>query len=412
MKVMLMHYAYPPSMGGVEILLQEQAHILANLRYDVTVLTGSGEDDNPEVKVIAEPKLMSVLQQDPALQKRFVAEGVIDETFLKLSDDIRAILEKHVADQDTVIVHNMATLIHNLPFLKALKAYVADHPEQNIIIWAHDQTFVDEGRIKYDKEGVNLSPEQKDLLLSPIQGVRYVTISRTFRSLFSQIMGIPEKSIVVIPNGINLKRFYALDDESWKVIKQGKMFSAYPLLFSPVNILQRKNVLYCLDIVAALKKSYPNLMYVVTGKPSIHRSIDNHYEELIAKITEHQLEDHVLFLKEKLTGSVSHSLIKALYSLADAVLYFSKQENFGLPILESLLFKTPIFTSHLAVFKEIGEDYLTYIDYTTTSPATVAQLIHERIERDTVGILHAKIRKDYNLERITETLVVPLLTKK
>lgn len=409
-KIALLHYAYPPSMGGAELLTQEQANVLSHLGYDVLVLTGNGEEANEQIRFVVEERLQSILQQDRALQERFVGQGIIDEEFVAISSEVRAILDEYLADRDVIIVHNMATLIHNLPFLKAFKEFVKDRPEKRVIIWAHDQTYIDDQAIKYDKEGVNLSEEQKALLLTPIPGAVYVTISETFARLFSQIMGIPFEKLQIIPNGINLKRFFTIDDAAWELLKSEQILEAYPLIFSPVNILQRKNLLYGLEIIAELKKTYPNVKYVITGKPSVHRSIKDHFEKLQEKIAELKLQGNVIFLKEKLSGTVPHTLVNAFYSLSDAVFYFSKQENFGLPILESMLLKTPIFVSDLPVFHEIAGDLITYIDYKSVTPDKAAELIVLQLTQDKEGKLHTKVREDYDLETVVTKRLIPLFS--
>ena len=47
-KIALLHYAYPPNIGGVEILIREHAKILSEMGYQVSVITGDGEEKNPK----------------------------------------------------------------------------------------------------------------------------------------------------------------------------------------------------------------------------------------------------------------------------------------------------------------------------------------------------------------------------
>ncbi len=409
-KIALLHYSYPPSMGGVEILMQEQAHALASLGHDVRVLSGSGEESVAAVSLRVYPRLQSVMAQDKELQERFVSQGVVDDAFYNLASEIKAILDHELADREVIIVHNMLTLIHNLPFIHAFKTYRDEHPEKRVIVWAHDQTFIDQEKIITKKEGVSLNEMETALLMTPVSGATYVAISENFGKLFSEIMQIPFSEIKIIPNGINIQRFFQLDAAIWKVMLKEQLLQSYPLIFSPVNILQRKNLLYSLDVIAALKKDFPTIKYVITGKPSVHRSIGDHYEDLQKKIKTLQLEDTVVLLNEKVPGVIEHPTVRAFYTISDAVFYFSKSENSGLPLLESMLLKTPVFASNLDVFKEFGGDSMPYIDYVTVSPQEAADRIKSSLECDTKGLLHAKVRTEYNLQELIEKELIPLLT--
>lgn len=408
-KIALLHYSYPPSMGGVEILMQDQAHILADFGYDVLVLTGSGHEGDDRIRLVVEDTLRSVLQQNPSLQKKIVTEGIMDEEFSTLARQIYQMLDTTLADRDVIIVHNMTTLVHNLPFLFAFKEYVSLHPEKKVLLWVHDQIYINEEKVQYEKEGVALSKEAKNLLLTPIPDATYVVISETFAALFAQVMDIAKEKLHVIPNGIDIKKFFSFEQPLWELLQTKKILDAYPLFFSPVNILQRKNLLYTLDVIVHLKKQYPTLRYVVTGKPSIHRSIDDYYEQIHKKIAELDLVDHVVFLSEFLPGGISTNGVHSLYLFADAVLYLSKSENFGLPILEATLLKTPIFVSDLKVFHEIGKDYLEYIDTKTVSPSEAARMVQDYIEKTKLFAFRQEVKETYTLRTIVQKKLVPLL---
>lgn len=407
-KIALLHYSYPPSMGGVEGLMQEQAHILADFGYDVMVLTGSGNESDDRITLVVEEKLRSVLQQNPSLQEKIVTEGIMDEEFSTLARQIYQMLDTTLADRDVIIVHNMTTLVHNLPFLFAFKEYVSLHPEKKVLLWVHDQTYINEEEIQYEKEGVALSAKEKELLLTPIPNATYIVISETFGKLFSEVMDIPKEHLHVIPNGINMQKFFGFEQPLWNIMQSKRVFNAFPLLFSPVNILQRKNLLYTIEIIGELRRYYPNIAYVVTGKPSIHRSIHDYYDQLHKKIHALDLENHVLFLGELLPGGVSSNAVRDLYTFSDAVLYFSKSENFGLPILEATLLKTPIFVSDLKVFHEIGKEYLDYIDTETVTPSSAAKLIQTFLEKDTLAAFQKEVKQKYSLETIVKEKLLPL----
>ncbi len=408
-KIALLHYAYPPNIGGVEMLLSEQADILSKTGYDILVLTGSGKSENPKIKLIEVPILQSILKINPQLQQRIVEQGILDEDFRKLAAEIEKLLDDILSDREIIIVHNMLTLVHNLPFIQAFKNFVAKNPQKKIIVWAHDQTFINEEKILKEKEGVNLNQEEKELLLSPVKEANYVVISETFKRLFIQVMNLTADQVTVIADGINMKEFLEIEDSIWNVVQKRNLLQCFPVILSPVNVLPRKNIESCLDIIWALKKHYPRICYIVSGRPSQHRKTEEYLEMLKKKIADLVLSDNVIFLSDYFDRSLNPSEIHDLYDLSDAVLYLSKSENFGLPILEASLSKTPIFLSDLSVFHEIGGDNLIYI-----SPARktedVAEQIRRYFEDSKIVKMNRQVRAKYNLETIIKDKLIPMLT--
>jgi glycosyltransferase involved in cell wall biosynthesis len=81
---------------------------------------------------------------------------------------------------------------------------------------------------------------------------------------------------------------------------------------------------------------------LVTAADDPHQRAGTEYlAELVAKRRELGLEEHALFLSE--LGEVNAADTDAFYRLADAVIFPSEQEGFGLPVLEAALHRTPIF---------------------------------------------------------------------
>lgn len=410
-KIALLHYAYPPNIGGVEILLSEQALILAEHGYDVCVVTGEGRETDRRIKIHQIKELQSILRFNPNLQKKIVEEGILDREFDDLAAIIKSRLDEVLADCNIIIVHNMLTLIHNLPFIKAFKEYVRSNPGKKIIVWVHDQTFIDGEKILDRKDGVNLSSGLKALLKEPLARATYVVISETFKELLIQVMDLSKNRVELIPNGINIKRFMEIDDSIWNICKTKKLLSKFPLILAPVNLLPRKNLEYGLEIASFLKKSYPDLCLIISGKASVHRETDSYLSLLKKNVRELELANNVVFLADYFDRSLVESELHDLYDLADLVFYFSKSENFGLPILESYLAKTPAFISSLPVFHEIEEKDLNFIDIASTKPETSASLIQRYLETDRTILMNKLVRQKYNLEIIIETRLLPLFEK-
>ena len=405
-KVAIIHFAYYPNIGGVEKLIQDHAHILASLGYGVKVLTGDGAEQAENIEVVNIDELKSVLSFAPELQAKILDQGKIDEDFYKLSDLIYSKIEKSLADCQTVIVHNMMTVYRNLPFTFAFKKYIAAHPEKKIIVWVHDHMYIKNDRIiRAEKK---TSDFEEELITTPIANVNYVVISETFRKSLVKVLPIEEKNSRVIPNGINIKSFLEIDDSIWKISRDLGLLTRFPLILAPVNLLERKNIEYSLEIVAALKKNYPEVGFIISGQTSKHRNTQEYSERIDGLIRNLGIEDNVFFISKIISRSLLNSEIRDLYNLADLIFYFSASENFGIPILEAGATRTPIFTSDIEIFKEIGKSNINIVDPKTPAGET-ASTIDGFIKSSQNVRLFRDVKENYDLEVIIKNNLVPIL---
>ncbi len=408
-KIGLLHYAYPPNIGGVEMLIREHAKILSEMDYEISVISGNGEEKNPKINFVRIEEIQSIIRFNPQLYEKIVEKGIIDNDFYSLAQNIKNKIEPYLDNLDVVIVHNMMTLIHNLPFIYFLKDYIKKNSTKKFFFWTHDQTYINGETILKEKEGVNLNPEEKKLLMEPVEKASYIAISETFKELLCQVMPIPKNKVQVISNGIDLKKFLEIDESIWRIVNEKQLLYNFPLIFSPVNILYRKSLDYCLDIVFFLKKHYPDIKYIISGQTSAHRKNLGYYETLLKKITQLKLKDNVIFLKDYLNRFLENSEIHDLYDLSDLVFFFSKSENFGLPLLEAALTNTPAFVSNLKVFKEIGGNNLLSVDINKQTAEQTASFIKNFLETDKIIQLKKSAKQKYNLETIIKEKLLPLI---
>lgn len=410
-KIALMHFAYPPNIGGVESMIKEHAQILTALGYNITVITGSGEEKDARIKLVVIPELQSVMNFNPFLQEKILKQGLIDNDFYKLAESIEIDLEKALSGIDTVIVHNMITIVRNLPFISAFKNYVKKYPNKKYFSWTHDHSYINEFKIK-DVDKIANSKFEKDILTTPIKNLTYILISESFREPFIKLMGLSDANTVVIPNGIDIRHFLEIDDIIWEIIEKYGLIKSFPLILSPVNIMDRKNLLYCVEIIHYLKKTYPHIKYVITGQPSKHHSTEAYFENLKTTISQFGLKENVLFFNDFLSRALARTEVHDLYQISDMVFFLSKSENFGLPLLESALTKTPILVSDLKVFREIGGELIRYIDYRNVKSEQTAEIVKDFLEQSSRVKLNFRSRTEYDLKTILKDKFVPLVEKK
>ena len=118
-------------------------------------------------------------------------------------------------------------------------------------------------------------------------------------------------------------------------------------LLSVGTIERRKNLALA---VRALRR-VPRAALVVVGKPTAY------LREVEAAAAEAGVADRVLRLER-----VGMEELAALYRLARALVYCSRYEGFGIPIIEALFSGTPVVTTRGGCFEEAGGPGSAYVD--------------------------------------------------
>ena len=141
-RVGLLHYTSPPTIGGVETILYEQATRLAERGHPVTVLTGRGGPFPPAagIKLVIIPELDSKYPEVSAIRDG-LDRGHVPPGFTPLQATIERRLEPALTELDSLIVHNALSLHFNLPLTAALWK-IAERGHPRIISWVHDLSWV------------------------------------------------------------------------------------------------------------------------------------------------------------------------------------------------------------------------------------------------------------------------------
>jgi glycosyltransferase involved in cell wall biosynthesis len=116
-----------------------------------------------------------------------------------------------------------------------------------------------------------------------------------------------------------------------------------PMLLSVGSILNRRRLPSLLAAAARLRRSLPDLWLEVAGENRTHPRLD--IDAIVARL---DLEGTV-----RHSGFVSERELALRYAAADAVVYLSEYEGFGLPVLEGLRRGLPVLTSSRPATGEI-----------------------------------------------------------
>jgi glycosyltransferase involved in cell wall biosynthesis len=113
----------------------------------------------------------------------------------------------------------------------------------------------------------------------------------------------------------------------------------------------RKNIDFAIEIVKKLRDQGQNPLLLITGAKVPDSPASEHYGAFLRQSLPPQLETHVVFVSDYFP--VHDDTLRDLYLLADCVLFPSKQEGFGLPVLEAAMHRLPIWCQDIPAFRAL-----------------------------------------------------------
>ena len=111
-----------------------------------------------------------------------------------------------------------------------------------------------------------------------------------------------------------------------------------------------KNLTRCIQAFDRLPDK--DCQLVITGKKD-----DFFYPEIERQTQQLSAKDRIIFL-----NYVPATDLPSLYSMAQALVFVSLYEGFGLPVLEAMACGTPVITSNVTSIPEVGGDSVYYVD--------------------------------------------------
>ena len=405
MKIALLHYSSPPIVGGVESVLAHHARLFANDGHEVTILAGRGENYDSRIPVQILPRLDS-RHAEVMEVKSDLDEGNLTAAFDTLREKIKLELMAELNEFDILIAHNVASLNKNLALTAALYELNNTPNFPRIILWHHDLAWTTP---RYREELHDGYPW--DLLRSNWKNVSQVVVSELRQQELAELIDISKDSIRVIPNGVDLNSFYKFEKRTTQLIEQLNLINADPLFLLPVRLTPRKNIEFALHILAELQKQYPNAMLLVTGPEGPHNPTNIIYKENLLKLRDAlKLQGSVHFLAETTSEFLPDAVIADFYRLADALLFPSLEEGFGIPIIEAAFSHIPVFCTGIPVLRELGGDDISYFS-PDESPDYAAKQIIKRLESETTSRWSRRAKHAYTWEQIYSLHIAPLIQK-
>jgi len=406
MKIALLHYSAPPVVGGVETVIARQAEQLVRAGHLVHIIAGRGQTWDARIPVDVLPHLDT--RQPQVLKIRASLEtSRIPPYFADLVHTIEGELQRSLAGTDVVIAHNVASLHKNLALTAALYNISQADRAPRMILWHHDLAWTNP---VFQNE---MSPGWPwDLLQKPWPGVQQVTVSETRQAELARLMNLDLSEITVIPDGIDLSTFFGLQPRTANLVETLQIAQCAPILLTPVRIARRKNLELTLETLAELRHDFPQAMLVVTGPPNMRNPANVEYLEMLQRRRRTLgLDGSAHFLAEYLPEGLTPAELADFYRLADVVLLPSREEGFGMPILEAGVSGLPIFCSDLPALRSLAGDAAEYFS-PDEDPRRLAFRIGKALQNDPRYLLKARIRQEFTWEAVYRRMVAPLLERR
>jgi glycosyltransferase involved in cell wall biosynthesis len=401
-----LHYAAPPVVGGVESVLGHHARLMADDGHKVTIIAGRGAQTDDRIPFVSLP-IADSRHPDILSVKAELDSGRIPDHFKDLTIRLTDGLVELARGVDYVIAHNVCSLAKNLPLTAALKALSERSGAPHLILWHHDLAWTTP---RYQAELHEGYPW--DLLRTDWPLSTQVVVSRLRQQELAKLLNVPLKRICIVPNGVDASHFLKLETKTLIYIRRLNLLAAEPLLLLPVRITPRKNIELAIRTLALLRESFRHAALVVTGPLGPHNPANvKYFEKLVTLRAELGLEDAVFFLAELSDEYLPDAVIADFYKLADALFMPSREEGFGIPVLEAGLSGLPIFCADIPPLRELGEDQASYF-LPDEDPEVVAGLIVNRLGEELTFGMRVRVRTGYTWEQVYTEEIKPLIEVK
>lgn len=174
----------------------------------------------------------------------------------------------------------------------------------------------------------------------------------------AQLEAEMSRSATLVGNGVDTVRYSPVSIPGDQVLRARLGLRAGPILLSIGGVEQRKNTLGIVDAFRQVHAVHRSAQLVIAGGASL---LDHglYRQQFTSRLREAGLPlDAVIE-----TGPLVDTDMPSLYRLADALLFPSLREGFGLAVLEAMASGVPAVVSHIAPFTEyLGPDDVAWCD--------------------------------------------------
>ncbi len=217
-------------------------------------------------------------------------------------------------------------------------------------------------------EFARFDPERKLVYERLRQATHIITISNYSANSLIKHLQLSPTAVSVIPLGAN-----AFGETPGQLPKR---LAQRTYVLYPANLWQHKRHELLFEIMQVIWRTRPEITLVLTGGRDTGSGIS------LGDLTRRYQcpPDRVIDL-----GYVTDATLKALYQHAEAMLFVSDYEGFGMPILEAMANACPVICAPVTAIAETGGDAALYVE--SDDPNTWARAFLERLPLQRHGLV-------------------------
>ncbi len=403
MNIAILHYSVPPIVGGVESVIAHHARLMSADGHSVRLIAARGSAMSEQIPLTYIP-LADSRHERVAQVKEQLDRGEVASDFEPLRDELATELEAALLGMDILIAHNVCSLNKNLALTAAIHKLHQENQLPRLILWHHDLAWTTPRYLPEMHEGYPWN-----LLKTDWGKTTHVVVSELRREELADLMQLDRDSVHVIPNGVDMDRFYKLETLTQELLDKTHVLDASPILLLPVRITPRKNIELALWTLAALKKDFPHAALVVTGPLGPHNANNIKYFEILTDLRKQLgLVGSVHFLAEAHNGFLPDEVIADFYRVSDALLFPSREEGFGIPLIEAAFSHLPAFCADIPPLRKLGLGDAQFFS-PDEDPAKIAKIIADYFQNSMSARLAMRARASFRWEAIYRQHIAPLL---
>ncbi len=389
--VLMLSWEYPPHVvGGLGAHVAALAPALARAGVQVYVVTPRLKGGDAEEPLVAPTRRRAmppaVLRVEPPVNRldNFFAD--VQQTNLNLGEQAQA-LAARVGGFDVIHAHDWLVAfaatalkrLHKIPLLATIHA-------------------TERGRGRGTLNGEMAHAINGTEWWLTYEAWRVITCSRFMHDEVCEYFNVPLDKIDVVPNGVDAAPFDALNKVDLTEFRARWARPDERIVFNVGRVVEEKGAHLIVEAAPRVLAEMPNVKFIIAGKGWL-------VDRLRQRVWELGVQDKV-----NIAGFVSDADRNRLFKVADAALFPSLYEPFGIVALEAMAAQCPVIVSEVGGLKEVVQHDVTGVTIYPNNVESLAWGVLHTLRdparaRARAAKAYRMVKREYNWDRIAEQTI-------